>query len=1022
MKPIARMRDGHRLSFSSLLSMRRASRNVSDSVVRAETDPVARILGLVSVKEVNLRKNKLLLHPSRGAMQSFTEHDLCPPFDHQRGLLWSTLRIGRMSGEALRIRGLNHSDAAKLAAALTDWIHPIRARYFAEVIGELRIAESKLDDFLNAQTFVRHSQFEAAAQQFNANFQQIKDRLRAPDTPQQVLGQFEKLREALETFRESVNKANEIFVRNALKRHAKLFDTIESNPLTSAQRRACVIDDDYNLVLAGAGTGKTSVMIGRLGYLLAEQLASPESVLLVAYNRDAAKELRDRAASCLQSMTAPDRLTIKTFHALGKDLIAQAEGVQPSLSILAEDGLEFKKFVSEQLEELLKDPEYAEKFVAYGFVLNQPAISIFEIDSIEDYERELARLDLRTLRGEQVKSYQEVQIANFLLKNKIEYAYEEPFIIQTANRYRRQYRPDFTISRDDEHNSLLYLEHFGIDRNGNPPSFFDEASAIEYRESIAWKRKLYRQEELPLIETYSYEFDENVVFKRLTERLAAHDVFCETRSDKECIEILREAGKVSEAAGTFTEVLPLIREMNASPDEVMRQIESMPPHQKQRARVLWDLVVPIVDRYEKRLAETGEIDFSDMIRRAIEYLRSGRIKSKFSHILIDEFQDISRPRADLVLALARSRPESTVFCVGDDWQSIYRFTGSDIRYTSQFDELVGQGTTTPLDRTFRFNNQIGEVASRFVSKNPRQMDKQIESLRKVEKPAVSLVRTAQPHLGLLAILSRVNRWAEHKKTNFSVYVLARYHYELDTLRREHKTWNRNFNHISDLKFSTVHGAKGLEADFVVIVGLEPGRNGFPADKGVDSFRELFLPPEEEFAFAEERRLFYVALTRAKHRAYLIYDAYWHSPFIDELESGEFAIEKNEFTEDFIQPVLPTVPCPRCSTGRLRPRSGEHGTFFGCDRFPICRYRERGCGTCKGLLLRADKYRVCSDTGCDGVHLACPKCGAPMVHRTSQYGEFFGCSNYGRVDLIEQCSAKQKWTKLPGAEELRRESP
>jgi DNA helicase-4 len=445
----------------------------------------------------------------------------------------------------------------------------------------------------------------------------------------------------------------------------------------------------------------------------------------------------------------------------------------------------------------------------------------------------------------------------------------------------------------------------------------------------------------------------------------------------------------------------------------------MPDHERVRAGLLWDLLQPIVTRYEAHIRQRCEIDFAEMIRRAVEYVRVGRVRSTFSHLLVDEFQDISAPRASLILALARSRPDTSVFCVGDDWQSIYRFAGSDIRYTNEFENRVGSGTTTALDRTFRFNDQIGRVAADFVTRNPAQLKKDITSPVSVSRPSVSLVRTAEPLLGLEAVLQRIDGWAVRKGTEYSVYVLARYRYELEPLRQAYREDHRaRFPHLASVQFSTVHGAKGLEADFVIVVGLDEGRNGFPADKPSDSFREMFLPSREPFPFAEERRLFYVALTRARHRVYLLYDAVTHSQFIRELTTEGYPIEERELSGHFIQSALPVVPCPRCATGEIRPKSGSEGLFYGCHRFPACRYRERGCGSCGGLLLRVGDYCVCSSPRCDGVHVACPKCDAPMARRSGRHGVFFGCSNFGRGDLIEQCAATQKWRPLPSAAELR----
>ena len=951
-----------------------------------------------------------------GSTETLVPDDLVPQISHSKGLCWDSLSFRHRDGRRIRVAGIRRAEAPTLGRMLEAWVAPVRERYFAELERTLQAAEALVAPAVGRFP-LRPAQRGGGGGGAVAGVDR-GDRAAVGGVRRDHRRWWNGTRgcgDVPESLRGEVARANERFVSAELTRHSRLFDTVESKPLTAAQRRACVIDDDHNLVLAGAGTGKTSVMIGRAGYLLAAGIARPESLLMVAYNRDAAQELRERAARRLGGVADVERLTIKTFHALGLDLIAEAEGVRPSVSVLAEDSHALSRFVTGQLDELLREPGYAAKFIDYGFDAHEPQRSIFDFASLAEYERELARLDLRTLKGERVKSQEELRLANFLTRNGIEYRYEEPFPVDTATRERRQYRPDFTIVREMTGAGPLFLEHFGIDEQGNPPPFFGEASARSYREQIAWKRALYQQERLPLIETTSYEFRQGVVFDRLREKLAAHGIESAPRSDADCLALLREAGIVSATAQFFAGLVPLVRERGLSHDTVQQRIAAMPGHERGRARLLWELLQPIVERYERELAQHGEIDFADMVRRATEHVAAGKVQSTFTHLLVDEFQDISAPRAELILALARSRPGSSVFCVGDDWQSIYRFAGSDIRYISQFDTCVGPGTTTALDRTFRFNDQIGRVASQFVTRNPAQMKKRIESASVVTRPAVSLVPTAEPALGLNAVLTRIDAMAKRRGTRYSVYVLARYWYELDEFRGAPRD---RYSGLEDVKFSTVHGAKGLEADFVVVVGLEAGRNGFPPDKPVDSFQEMFLPPKEAYPFAEERRLFYVALTRARHRVYLLFDAVSHSPFIRELTSGGYPIEEREFSGDFIQAELPVVSCPRCATGELRPRAGQGGPFFGCHRFPACRYTERGCGSCGGLMLRVGDYCVCRNPSCDGVHLACPKCGAPMEHRHGPYGAFFGCSNYGRVDLIEQCSATERLRTLPAADELR----
>jgi DNA helicase-4 len=426
---------------------------------------------------------------------------------------------------------------------------------------------------------------------------------------------------------------------------------------------------------------------------------------------------------------------------------------------------------------------------------------------------------------------------------------------------------------------------------------------------------------------------------------------------------------------------------------------------------------PIVVRYREALAREDAIDFGEMLQRAIKYVREGRYSSRFRHILVDEFQDISEPRAHLVTALRDQSPQATLFCVGDDWQSIYRFTGSDVRYTSEFAQRIGAGSTETLDTTFRFNNQIGNVASAFVMRNPAQTRKSISSARSVTAPAVSLVPTADFCRTLPIVLERIAEWGKARGTRFTVRLLARYWYELEDLSDAARRCARDLD--IDVELSSVHAAKGLEADFVILVGLGDGESGFPAHKPTDPFRELFLPVAESFTFAEERRLFYVALTRARHRVYLLYDTDDCSEFVRELKGGRYAVTVDEFRRhSSIQRDSPTVRCPRCTSGLLAPRTGRFGQFISCSRYPKCNYSERGCGDCGGLLLRVGEYRICADPDCFGVHPTCPRCGSPMQLRQGAYSAFFGCGNYGKADVDLQCTETLPARALPSANVLR----
>jgi len=220
-------------------------------------------------------------------------------------------------------------------------------------------------------------------------------------------------------------------------------------------------------------------------------------------------------------------------------------------------------------------------------------------------------------------------------------------------------------------------------------------------------------------------------------------------------------------------------------------------------------------------------------------------------------------RARLVQALLCQRPEAMLFAVGDDWQSIYRFTGSDLRYTTRFAEIFGATAVTALDLTFRFNDKLGEVASTFVLKNPAQVRKELGSLRTQDEPAVSLVAASDTRAGLDAALEAISLRAEGTPQNRStVLVLGRFTFTFSDIdNAEYRTRLRRLHPGLSVRFMTAHGSKGKEADYVVILDVSQGRYGFPSERPTEPALEFLLPEAEPFRFAEERRLFYVALTR-----------------------------------------------------------------------------------------------------------------------------------------------------------------
>jgi len=771
--------------------------------------------------------------------------------------------------------------------------------------------------------------------------------------------------------------------------HAAFFDSVESKPLTDSQRRACVVNEDNNLVLAGAGTGKTSTMIGRAGYLLASQRAVPDELLMLAFARKAASEMQERLDERLDERLGlvDESPTVKTFHALGLEIIGKAEGRRPDLHKMAEDAHAFEKFIDKQISACCDDPDYRAMIIRYCGSEKFSYRNHFNFTSMRDYLEYVRTNELRTLKGEVVKSFEECVIANFLHAHGIAYKYEHPYEFDTSGPVYRQYKPDFYLPECG-----VYIEHFALDRSGNPPTHFDQK---RYLEGVEWKRKTHSKNDTKLVETYSYLKRDGLLESHLTKRLKAAGIDLVRRSDDELLRELRDSGEVSEFAVLPREFLPMFKESGYSLDELrdkaVRDIDSS------RHGLLLALFAPILDAYQIELSRSCQIDFADMIRKASDHVESGSFPSPYTHVLVDEFQDISSARARLLRAIVGQKRDAVLFAVGDDWQSIYRFTGSDIAYTHDFPNYFGPTATTPLEKTFRFNSKIGDVSSTFVLRNPAQIRKSIESDVVVEPPAVSLIRIVRDEDGLnLALNAIVGRVSYGSERSTHVLVLGRYNFTVKewgtpAARRQFKKLYPSLT----IDFMTVHAAKGKEADYVVVLGLGRGKHGFPCEKPMDSIIEWLLPAPESYPLAEERRLFYVALTRARHRVYLVYNPMEASSFIGELldEDSSYPVCTDEIAAELMCADIPHIACPVCGSGVLVPRSGQYGVFVGCSNYPYCRYSEKPCPQCGGLMRIDGQSRTCTNPACGTSVPICPKCGGSMVERVGPYGRFWGCSNY-----------------------------
>ena len=719
---------------------------------------------------------------------------------------------------------------------------------------------------------------------------------------------------------------NTDFVAQELVRRASFFDSVESTPLTAEQRDAAVVLEDHTLLVAAAGSGKSSVVVAKVGYLIEAGFCEPAEILVLAFNRSVREELEQRLG---RRLSRGSEVAVRTFHAMGLEILGTATGRRPDVPSWASDDSSGGRVLDEIIKELRSsDAGFNEDWVLFHTLYPTCDVPLTEFHDQTEYRRYLQRVGvldrdrrgIRTLNGELVKSRQEAIIANWLFLKGVDYRYEETYPYDTASSTRRQYRPDFYYPAAD-----LWHEHFAIDEDGQCPRMWPD-----YADGIAWKRQLHGACGTQLFETTGAMYSRGDLLAELEGRLTNAGIQLAPRSIADVDRRLQSLG-VSVSADFVRTFLRHWKSNRRSVADLRASAAAQPD--RARAELFVRIVVPVFENYNRRLEAASGIDFEDMVNAAVDEIEAGRYVSPYRVVVVDEFQDISTSRARLVKALLRQRSDSRLFAVGDDWQSIYRFAGSDASVMLDFGERFGGAVATRcLTRTFRSNQGICNVASGFVQTNPAQLRKTVHA----DDPSCDGVIRVVLHSGvqerdrqLEAELRQIAAEAPAGKRQ-RVFILGRYRrLEPRGLGR----WRRSLADHLEVQFLTCHRAKGLEADYVFVIGCDAGNFGFPSEQEDDALLRLVMPAPETFQFAEERRLFYVAITRARHRVWLFADTARPSAFIGELRAGSY----ERFVTIGATSSTSVSACPGCNAGVLVSRSGKRGRFLGCSTYPVCEY-------------------------------------------------------------------------------------
>ena len=689
-----------------------------------------------------------------------------------------------------------------------------------------------------------------------------------------------------------VKQHNEGIITFLLDTHKEFFDHCLKYPLDKQQRRSIVSEEENCLVVSSAGSGKTSSIVGKVKYLTEIKKINPQNILLISYTNKAAAELTERMGIA--------GLRGYTFHKLALDIIGQTTGQKPSIYENT-DALFVKIY-----HELLNDKKFKKSVIEY-FIDYQTPEKEWEKRKNERRQQLSEQKEVRLkatfpdMDGKTVyvRSEQEQKICFALSSLSVKFRYEEPYEHPLVDEMHSQYKPDFSIYFEQGgETKRIYLEHFGVDEHGLVPIWFAKDRGITYEEAnqkyndgITWKKAAHEKFSTKLLTTSSADFHYSDIREKLKTLLEKADVSIQEKTDAELYDMVLPPNSKHEKAFIRLVVtfVTLIKSSCKSVDEVLRQTKNA--GEERSTFIIKNIFQPVYKRYIEELANINQIDFTDAILQATDICRSSH-PVKYDYIIVDEFQDISVDRYNFLKVLREGNPPAKLYCVGDDWQSIYRFSGSDMALFNQFSDYFGQTEINKIETTYRFGEPLVSLSSQFIQRNEAQIKKNIHPFNPQVKTELQFCdyerRDYCNVIGQLVASIPLDK---------SVFLLGRYSFDdyyLSFMYKFVKEGNRFFYIIGDRKieFLTVHKSKGLEADYVIILQCNKDTYGFPSLVSDDPVLNYVLTKSDQYPYGEERRLFYVAITRAKVKTYILYDRRFPSVFVDEFLHPEKITEES----------------------------------------------------------------------------------------------------------------------------------
>ena len=609
-------------------------------------------------------------------------------------------------------------------------------------------------------------------------------------------------------------------------------------------------------------------------------------MLVLAFNRKAVYEIRSRLKRLLNKTrslnTEVELPHVMTFHSLAYWVVHPDPDEE--LVYDSDENPVLKRVVHQQIEALLQVPSLETKMrnlMKDFFKDDWDRIlrSGHGWDKKEYIDHLRSPFTQMTYKGDFVKSYGEKAIANLLFKHGFEYRYEQ------GHRWDgRTYRPDFTLTE-----YKVVIEYFGL------------AGNKEYDKKIVEKRNYWaRRRDYKFIELYPKDIASENYISEIKKQLRHQGAIWRKMSEDELWVRIKD-NAIGGFTSTTTQFINRARQLFISANDLRRKIEShgyLPDDIHNIEKRYYEIACIVYDRYLSALGENKQEDFNGLMQKAVKKIESGirqfsRGKSEavdipsLKHVLIDEFQDFSYLFCQLLHALQKQNQSISVFGVGDDWQAINKFAGSDLEYFNNFEQYVGQSRLLTLPTNYRSSKSIVDVGNELMEQYG------VPSLaHSSAKGEVQVVNTDE----LPNIQSEIEQMACQYNLNSAALVrvlneLAEKHQEAVILCRTRETgFKKNNRLLQSLRsklpehedklfsISTSHSYKGLEKDAVVVLLDE-----YPFFHPYWVFGRLFGDSIESI-IEDEQRLLYVAMTRAKSRLLVITSKSDASPYLEPIQN------------------------------------------------------------------------------------------------------------------------------------------